>query len=277
MDSYSCDGLSLDVTDTGPESGRTVIALHGFPADRHCWDGVAAHLTANGYRVLAPDQRGYSPSARPAERARYARARLVDDVLALADAAGRERFDLIGHDWGGVVAWDLAAHHPGRVRSLAVLSTPHPAAFRSALFSGGQLLRSWYMAAFCIPRLPEAIFRWAGPERVAAGLTRDGVDPASALRYAERVTRPGAMTGPLNWYRALPHDLSRPVPKVEVPVLYLWGDHDRYLARAAAEATSRWVRGPYRFEVLEGAGHWLPEVEAQRLAAPLLAHLDGAR
>jgi pimeloyl-ACP methyl ester carboxylesterase len=217
---------------------------------------------------LAPDQRGYSPGARPPGRRSYTLDRLDADVLALADAAGAERFDLLGHDWGAAVAWDLAARRPDRVRSLTALSTPHPAAFREALLRG-QLLRSWYMLLFQLPALPELLIGAGG----AAALEKGGLDALSARRYAERFSPRGALTGPLNWYRAMPFGLRDPTPDVSVPVLYVWSTGDRYLGRPAAEATARHVRGPYRFEVLEGVSHWLPETAAARLAPLIVDHL----
>jgi pimeloyl-ACP methyl ester carboxylesterase len=276
MDSYQHDGFVFEVSDWGPGDGRLLIALHGFPEDRQCWQAVAGAASLSGRRVLAPDQRGYSPLARPADRAAYTRENLCSDVLGLADSAGAERFDLIGHDWGGIVAWELAARNPERVRSLTVLSAPHPSAFRQALFRGGQVWRSWYMAVLQIPWLPEAGAELAGAGRIAASLRRDGVDPSSAERYAARLSKPATATGPINWYRAMPLELSHPTPQVRVPTLYVWGNRDRYLSRAAAEATAGFVGGPYRFEVLGGAGHWLPETESDRVVPLLLAHLDSA-
>jgi pimeloyl-ACP methyl ester carboxylesterase len=276
VDTYHHDGFVFEVSEWGPDDGRLLIALHGFPEDRQCWQAVAAATSLSGRRVLAPDQRGYSPLARPPERAAYTRERLGLDVLALADSAGADRFDLVGHDWGGIVAWELAARSPERVRSLTVLSTPHPSAFRRALFRGGQVWRSWYMAVLQVPWLPEAGASLVGAERIAASLRGDGLDASSAARYAARLARPATATGPINWYRAMPLDLSHPTPEVRVPTLYVWGDRDRYLSRAAAEATAGFVDGPYRFEALEGAGHWLPETEGDRVVPLLLAHLDSA-
>jgi len=273
MDTFEHEGLTFDVSEAGPPDGAVVIALHGFPQDRRSWDPLARELSAAGRRVLAPDQRGYSPLARPAGRAPYRRSRLVSDILALADTAGATTFDLIGHDWGGMVAWDLASRHPRRVRTLTVFSTPHPAAFRDALVRGRQLLHSWYMAALQIPWLPEATARAAGPGRVGAALHRDGLSHEAASRYAARICSPSSARGPIGWYRAMPLDWRRAVPAVDVPTLYAWGARDPYLTRAAADATARYVTAAFRFEVLEAAGHWLPENDAVRLGPVVLRHL----
>jgi pimeloyl-ACP methyl ester carboxylesterase len=280
MERFINAGFSFEVTDTPPGdscgAGQVAVLLHGFPQDRRCWDGVTPALAAAGYRVLAPDQRGYSAGARPAARSAYTLARLAGDVLALADAAGAERFHLVGHDWGGGLAWYLAAHHPGRLISVASLSVPHPEAFLRALISSSQAARSWYIAAFQVPRLPELAFSRRGGDAMRAALIRTGLDPANAAHYAARATDPAAMRGPLNWYRALPLGLRQRTGRIRVPALLLWSDGDRFLSRAAAERSGRYVDGPYRFEVLDGVSHWLPEEAPERVAAFLLQHFARA-
>ena len=155
---FASDSLSFTVRDVGPIDGPVVIALHGFPQTSASWDLVAPLLADAGYRVLAPDQRGYSTGARPRAVRAYRMDRLTADVLALADAAGAERFHLLGHDWGAAVSWALASRHADRVASLSAVSVPHPAALARAL-RGRQALRSWYIAAFQLPWLPERLLR----------------------------------------------------------------------------------------------------------------------
>lgn len=273
MHTFVRDGLTFDVTDEGPAEGRVVIMLHGFPEDRECWSAVIPQLTAAGYRVLAPDQRGYSPGARPKGRRAYVLSELAEDVLALADVAGADRFDVVGHDWGAGVAWELAARHPKRVRTMTTLTVPHARAMQDAFFRSRQLLHSWYMLFFQIPWLPEFLMRLAGVERSAQQFEKDGLDPASAHRYATRMHDPKAMTGPINWYRALPFGARHPMPAVELPVLYIFGDRDRYLTRYSAERTARYVTGPYRFELLEGVSHWVPTAAPEVVAEMVLEHL----
>jgi pimeloyl-ACP methyl ester carboxylesterase len=274
---YGHDGLTFDVSDAGRSDGRVVILLHGFPEDRHCWDRLTGPLTGAGYRVLAPDQRGYSPGARPAGPRAYGLASLAADVRALADAGGADRFDLVGHDWGAVVAWYLAGHFPGRVRTLTALSVPHPAAFRRALGHSTQALRSSYMLFFLMPRVPEALIHRGGERRFATALQRSGLEESTARRYAARAADPAALTGPLNWYRALPFAARDPVGPVTTPTLLLWGEYDRFLTRAAAEGCARHVTGPYRFLPLAGATHWLPSESPGAVAAPLLEHLAAVK
>ncbi len=276
MDRYTHERLTFDVTEKGPPDGRVVILLHGFPEDRHCWEQVATSLADRGYRVLAPDQRGYSPGAQPAGRRSYTLSRLAGDVLALAAAAGADRFDVVGHDWGAVVAWYLAGAHRDCVRSLAALSVPHPRAFAEAMLRSRQPLRSWYMLGFQVPKLPELALSPAGGRRFSDLLQRRGLDAESARRYARRATSAGAMTGPLNWYRALPFDLGNRVGPVAVPTLFLWGEQDRFITPLAAQRCGRHVTGPFRFVPLPEADHWLPSGSPGVVAALLLEHLDGA-
>jgi pimeloyl-ACP methyl ester carboxylesterase len=253
-------GLLLDVRDEGPPHGAPVLLLHGFPQDRTCWDRVSPVLHAAGLRTLAPDQRGYSPGARPTGRGAYRLELLVEDAVAVLDAAGLERAHVVGHDWGGIVAWALAAHRPERTASLTVASVPHPRALARSLVSSGQGLRSAYVGAFQLPRVPEALLR----PRLGELLRRSGLPAAEAARYAARMEEPGALTGALNWYRALPLSRLR-TGAVDVPTTYAWGNRDLALGRRAAELTAEHVHGPYRFVELD-AGHWLPETRPELLA-----------
>jgi pimeloyl-ACP methyl ester carboxylesterase len=279
MERFGNDGFSFDVTDTpaagGSSTEQVCILLHGYPQDRHCWDAVTPALAGAGYRVLAPDLRGYSARARPASRRAYALPRLAGDVLALADAAGVERFHLVGHDWGASLAWYLTGHHPGRVISLGALSVPHPEAFLRALATSSQAVRSWYMVAFQLPGLPELALSRRGGRAMQAFLMRTGLDPENAGRYAARAADRAAMRGPLNWYRALPFGLRDRTDRIDVPTLFLWSDGDRAISRTAAELCGRYVNGPYRFEILGGVSHWLPEEAPEQVTALLMQHLAG--
>jgi pimeloyl-ACP methyl ester carboxylesterase len=274
MDRFRNAAFSFEVSDTGGghRPGGVVILLHGFPQDRHCWERVTPTLAGSGYRVLAPDLRGYSPGARPAARSAYRNSELAADVLALADAAGAERFHLAGHDWGAALAWYLAGRHPERVASLAALSVPHPQAFAQALVSSSQLVRSWYMAACQLPWLPERVLGRRGGLGFRDTLVRTGLDQASADRYATRAADPAGLRGPLNWYRAMPLRLREPAGPVQVPTMFIWGNRDRFVARTAAELCGRHVTGPYRFAELDGASHWLPERSPDQVAALLAEH-----
>lgn len=276
LGSYERDGLRFEVTDAGQADGRVVIMLHGFPEDRFSWSALTGPLVDDGYRVLAPDQRGYSRSAAPARRRAYRLRELVADVLTLADSAGAERFDLVGHDWGSLVSWALAHSHPERVRSLCALSVPHPRAMRHAMSRSAQAFTSSYALFFQLPWVPEHLLVRGGGRMLADGLERSGLDRATAQRFASRAAEPAAMTGPLNWYRAVPLDLGSLPGPVTVPTLFVWGDRERFVTASAAQACARWVRGPYRFVTLAGRTHWLPTTAAEEIAPILGDHLAAA-
>ena len=272
MKEFTRSGLVFDVDDTGPVDGPAVVLLHGWPQDRNAWDRVTPALVDHGLRVLAPDQRGYSPRARPSGRAAYRMAELVDDVVALVDTAGLQRVHLVGHDWGGAVAWAFAERHPERLTALTVLSTPHHRAMAWAFRHGDQARRSWYMGAFQLPVLPELVLRW----QLAGVLRRSGLPEADASRYAVRFRQPGAASGGLAWYRALAPrgGAADPPPsgahRISVPTTYVWGRRDPALGRAAAERTATCVAADYRFVELD-AGHWLPETRPVDVVAAITA------
>ena len=254
-----------------------MLLLHGFPQSSWSWRRQLVRLAGAGYRAVAPDQRGYCPGARPAAAAEYAVPHLVADVLAVADTMEMPTFDLVGHDWGGMLAWVVGARHPDRVRSLAVVSTPHPEALRDALLGGDrdQAERSGYLALFQRAEEPERLL--LGEDGAGDGLrhmfSSTGLDPALAEEYVASLVQPGALTAALDWYRAMdPADVDG-LPPVIVPTLYVWSTGDAALGRAAAESTAERVAGRYRFEVLDGVSHWIPEAAPDDLNRLLLEHL----
>lgn len=297
---FDRDGLTFDLDDShdGESSPPrdVVVLLHGWPQDRRAWRSVTPHLVEGGLRVLAPDLRGYSPGARPPDPAAYEITESVADVIALADAAGAQRVHVVGHDWGGALAWVVASRHPERVASLTVLSTPHPAAMAWAFKNGDQARRSAYMVFFALPVLPAAIFKRA----TRRFLVRSGLPSDLAAMYGQRMGRPGAARASLNWYRAslplrqmLQERLGRgrsqaPNGSAErakdasaiVPTTYVWGSKDAALGRDAAERTGVVMRraaeragldpdAVYRFVELE-VGHWLPEKRPAEVADAIL-------
>ncbi len=276
MDSFRRDGLTFDVRDAGPGDGEPVVLLHGFPQDSTAWDRVAPLLHRQGIRTLAPDQRGYSPMARPLGRSHYRLRETVGDVLALLDAAGLDSAHVVGHDWGGIVAWGLAASHPDRVRTLTALSVPHPAAMAAAMLTSDQGLRSFYMGLFQLPLMPELLLLAGDGAVLRRALHRGGLDDAVVDHYVRRLQEPGALSAALNWYRALPWARQDPVGTVRVPTLHVWSTGDAFLGRAATEATQRFVEAPYRLEVLDGVQHWIPELAADRVAELVVGHVRTA-
>ena len=280
MTEYRRAGLTFDVEDAGPADGEAIILLHGFPANRSSWDGVAPILNQAGFRTLAPDQRGYSPRARPRDRRAYRIDELADDVIALLDAADIQRAHIVGHDWGGGVAWELAATHHKRVASLTAVSTPHPRALMRSMVTSTQAFHSWYMVAMQLPWLPERMLLRRprrGGEPLRYQLMSSGLSQDVAVEYCAHLADPAALTAAINWYRALP--LAPPwraAHDITVPTTYVWGSADPVLGRKAAELTGRFVGGPYRFAPLEGVGHWVPETEAETLAPLILERVGDA-
>ena len=261
----------------GPENGRPVLLLHGFPQTSWAWRFQLTALAEAGYRAVAPDQRGYSPGARPRAVSAYATEHLVSDVLALADAMEMDTFDLVGHDWGGMVSWMLATHAPDRIRSLTVVSTPHPLALHHALVAGDaeQQRRTDTMEAFRQAKVPEKLL--LGPDGSGSGLVTlfsgSGLSDDDVEAYLAVLTEPGAMTAALNWYRAMDVKSLLDLKPIAVPTLYVWSTDDAALGRIAAEATSECVTGPYLFEMLVGVNHWIPETAPWDLSRMLLSHL----
>ncbi|MDQ1704679.1 MAG: hypothetical protein QOF18_1045 [Frankiaceae bacterium] len=272
MQEFSRQDMAFDVKDSGPADGDVVVLLHGYPENRTSWDAVTPLLTDQGLRVLAPDQRGYSPRARPRRRRDYRMTELVADVLALVDASGAERVHVVGHDWGGAVAWAFAASHPDRLHTVTSLTTPHPRAMAASMVRSTQLLHSWYMLFFQLPVLPELVVTSGGGTRMRQALQRAGLPPEAVDRYVTPLQQPGAARAALNWYRGLP--FSKPLRgKIQVPALYVYATGDAFLGRKAADLTGRYVAAPYRFEVLEGASHWIPEEKPETVAQLLLEHI----
>ena len=266
------EGITLDVRDEGPREGEPVVLLHGFPQDSRCWDDVSPLLHTAGLRTLAPDQRGYSTAASPRSVSAYRVSALAADVLAVMDAAAVPSAHVVGHDWGGAVAWYLGSRHADRVTTLTVLSTPHPAALARSMTRSLQPLRSWYTLAVQVPVVPEQVLaRTLGP-----ALRLSGLPAGLAAEYGQRFGSPEALHGPLAWYRAVvrrpPWQLGRPASAardVGVPTTYVWGRHDPALGRAAARDTAHHVSGDYLFVELD-AGHWLPELHPQEVAGAIV-------
>jgi pimeloyl-ACP methyl ester carboxylesterase len=252
---FRFDGLAL-----GPREGALVLLLHGFPQFADWCLPVMQRLAEAGYRAVAVDQRGYSAGARPLAVEEYALPKLVADALGFADALGAARFHLVGHDWGGAVAWACAAAVPQRLHSVSVLSTPHLDAFAAALRSDPkQMALSLYMLLFKAPGHLAEKALLAADAAALRGAYKGKVPEALVERNVRRMRDGGTLTAALNWYRATSFQGGGAIGKVEVPTLYMWGDQDQALGETAALATAAEVTGPYRFERLEGKSHWLIE------------------
>lgn len=265
-------GLTFDVRAGGPVDGEPVLLLHGFPQHSGEWDGVVPALHSAGLRTYALDQRGYSPGARPAAVEDYRMAECVADAGAVLDALHVESAHVVGHDWGSLVAWHLAARHPGRVRTLTAVSVPHPAAMSQAMSNDPeQRVRSSYIKLFQQNDKAERVLLAddaAALRRLLAGVGEERVDA-----YARPMLEPGALTAALNWYRAMSRvDMAGTGP-VTVPTTFVWSDGDVAVGQVAAEACAGQVTGDYRFLALPGVTHWIPDEAPAALADAVLSRI----
>lgn len=267
--------LTFDVTVAGPDDGTPILLLHGFPESSASWRPVTPRLVRAGLRVIAPNQRGYSPDARPERVEDYRFDRLVGDVVGLLDAYDVESAHLVGHDWGAAVAWQVAGGHPERIRSLTAVSVPHPAAFGWALREDAdQQRRSGYIGLLRQEGKAETVLLEDDSRRLRA-MFGDGNDPELVEEHVRLLSQPGALTAAMNWYRAMTRAFGD-VPPVRVPTTYVWSTADPALGPAAAKRCAEFVDAPYRFVVLDGASHWIPEEHPDALADAILARVAQA-
>jgi pimeloyl-ACP methyl ester carboxylesterase len=251
--------------------GPGVILLHGFPETSAMWTGLLEAAASEGFRAVAFDQRGYSPGSRPDPVSAYAVPELVADVVAVADAAGFATFHLVGHDWGCVVGWAVAAQHPERVRSWAALSIPHPGVLLASVRDDPPA----YIRFFQTPWLPELVFTWGGLALLRNGVYA-GMPDDQRSEYLAVFAEPGALTAALDWYRALGTSLDAIGRlEVEAPVLFVWGRREFWVDPAARERQREFIRGPYR-ELEVDAGHWLIQERGPQVTGAILAHIRAA-
>ncbi len=269
------NGVKLHVVEAGPADGPLVILLHGFPDFWWGWRHQIEFLAAQGFHVIAPDGRGYNLSDKPSGVRTYRLDTLAADVVALADFYTTGTFRLVGHDWGGVVAWHVGALYPHRIERLAILNAPHPDAFmRFVRRHLKQLLKSYYAMFFQLPLLPEIVLRawdFAWMRRALTGSSRPGTFSAEDLkRYVEAWSQPGALTAMLGYYRALGRRRWGPLARVRPPTLVLWGVRDAFLEPGAAKASLK-LCDAAQSHFFENAGHWVQLEESEAVNAALLA------
>jgi pimeloyl-ACP methyl ester carboxylesterase len=266
--------LVFDVEVQGPDDGEPVVLLHGFPQTNRSWRFQIDALSSAGYRVIAPNQRGYSPGARPTPVEAYGYRELTSDIRAIADALGVGTFHLAGHDWGGAVAWQIAGRHPEWLRTVTSVSTPHPQAFGQSL-GGEQAQRSSYVAMFQAEGAEHGMLanEMVGLRLIYLGA---GLSEEEAVPYLEALGTPEALGAALNWYRAASLVDIQDLGPITMPTTYIWSTNDPALGRDAAEATAGCVDGPYRFVELEGVDHWVPEHAPDAVTAALLERFASA-
>ena len=271
------DSVVLHYVEAGEPENPLVVLLHGFPELWYAWRHQIEALAAE-FHVVAPDLRGYNRSEKPPGVGSYRLHRLVDDVVELVDHFGVERANVVGHDWGGVIAWEFGHRHPERLEHLAVLNAPHPGALDRELRSSTQLARSWYALFFQLPRIPEAILEradgWLGALLRTDPTNAAAFDEADIERYEHAISRPGALTAAIDYYRAFGRSqLRRWVglaesngrnPTVETETLVIWGEQDRALSTELLDGLDRWVPG-VRIERLPEASHWVQNDAPERV------------
>ena len=272
---FERDGVQLHAVTDGPEDGPLYMLLHGFPEFWYGWRYQIPVLAAAGYRVLAPDGRGYNLSGKPSEVKAYRMEELAADVLAIADQLGYRKMRLAGHDWGAAVAWYLALRYPERIEHLTILNVPHPAVLMRRLRRDPrQMLRSWYMAYFQLPWLPEAGFRAFNYRSCTQALIRTSrpgtFSPEDLERYREAWRQPGAVTGMINWYRALfRYRPALGTPTVQPPTSILWGVKDKFIGSdLAQESLGHCREGKLTF--FEEATHWVQLEEPEKVSQLLI-------
>ncbi|MGI8552644.1 MAG: alpha/beta fold hydrolase [Dehalococcoidia bacterium] len=276
----SVNGIRMHYVTEG--EGDLVVMLHGFPEFWYSWRHQIPALAAR-FRVVAPDQRGYNLTEKPRGVSSYRMGTLVEDIVDLIRVLGYERAVVVGHDWGGAVAWQLAITHPEVVRRLIVLNIPHPMAMARGLLTPRQLLRSWYIFYFQMPGLPELSLRannYAAIEQSFRGMAirKTAFSDEDIAAYKEAVARPGALTAAINWYRAAlrnPELLARrQAPAVQAPTLMIWGENDTALGKELTYGTDRWVRD-FRVHYIPNCSHWVQQEQPELVNRLMLDFLAG--
>jgi pimeloyl-ACP methyl ester carboxylesterase len=278
----SGDGVQLHTVLAGPEDGPLALLLHGFPECWYSWRHQIPALAEAGYRVAAPDQRGYNLSDKPRGVSSYGIDLITADIMALIRALGHERATVIAHDWGGVAAWRFAMDYPGAVEKLVVMNAPHPVALAKALRSDrSQQLKSWYMAFFQVPWLPEALLAFS-PEASARLFFQRAVARAGAFSdddlqiMAAAMAQPGAMQAMIHWYRAgFRYPPAGKAQTITAPTLLIWAEDDVALGKPLTYGLERWVPG-LELHYIPHCGHWVQNEAPQEVNERLLSFLDNA-
>jgi pimeloyl-ACP methyl ester carboxylesterase len=277
------NGVRLHYVEYG--KGPLILLLHGFPECWYAWRYQLPALAEAGYRVVAPDLRGYNLSDKPRGVHAYRMECFIGDVKGLIQTLGEDRAVVLGHDWGGVIAWQLAISEPQMVKKLIILNAPHPQRYLEALKTPGQLLRSWYVLFFQLPWLPELMIRSFGFAGLRQRLLNepvhaDAFDEVTVKVYQRALAQPGALTASLNYYRAgfrsLVRGLRPNIQPIEMPTLVIWGEQDRYLGADLLEGLEPWVKD-LTVERFADASHWVQAEVPERVNERMLQFLRPPR
>jgi pimeloyl-ACP methyl ester carboxylesterase len=271
----STNTIRLHTALAGPADGEPVILLHGFPDAWFGWEPQIEALAEAGFRVIAPDQRGYNLSDKPQGVTSYRMDVLVDDVLGLADTLGYERFSLAGHDFGAIVGWSLTRRSPDRLKRLVIANVPHPAVMRRYLRTHpSQMRKSWYAFFFQLPVLPELAAR-AGNWRFLISAMPDDLTEEERDRYREAWAQPNAITSMINWYRALLRHSGRSTPpsQIQVPTLMVWGQQDPHISYEMAPLSVDLCDNG-RLVTFQDATHWVMQDKPEQVSQLLIEHFS---
>ena len=277
----AANGIEFEVATLG-SGERLALCLHGFPEHAYSWRFQMKLLARLGYRVWAPNLRGYGNSTAPEGVAAYKLSTLVDDVLGLITASGAAETLLMAHDWGGILAWQIGMFHAAAIDRLVIMNVPHPGRVKDVFWRSGQFLKSWYMFVFQIPALPEAMLRRNGGKAIAQIFRnnvrrKENFTDADLAVYQDNAMRPGGLTAMVNWYRALFRFGGLPranFPMIETPTLFLWGDADFALSVQTALGTETYASN-LTFRRLDGVSHWVQQEAPEAVNAMLEAWLTG--
>ena len=267
------NGIRLHTALAGPEDGEPVFLLHGFPDAWFGWEIQIGPLAEAGFRVIAPDQRGYNLSDKPKGVSNYQMNTLGDDILGLADAFGIDRFHLAGHDFGAMVGWNLAMRHPQRLQRLAIANVPHPVVMRNYLRTHpSQMLKSWYVFFFQLPGLPERVVKAKNWQSLISAMPND-LTAKKRDRYREAWAQPGAMTSMINWYRASLWQMrkSTEISQIRVPTLVLWGKQDPHISYEMASLSVDLCEAGH-LVTFEDATHWVMHDKPEEVNQLLIEH-----
>jgi pimeloyl-ACP methyl ester carboxylesterase len=282
----AANGIHFEVATMG-QGDRLALCLHGFPEHAYSWRYQAPLLARLGYRVWAPNLRGYGGTDSPPEVAAYKTRTLVEDVIALIKASGAKEVLLMAHDWGGALAWSVALIAPGLIQRLVILNLPHPACFARELRRPVQLAKSWYIFFFQVPWLPEFLLSRGQGRVIAESIRRTSCNrarfPDAVIEvYRQNAARPGGLHAMINWYRAalrygaLGRSRRGAIPVIKTPTLFLWGDSDVALSIRTTRGTEKYVQN-LTFRIFPGVSHWIQQEAPEEVNAMLDAWLTGAR
>lgn len=275
-----CNGITMHYVTMGPRDGKPVLLLHGFPEFWYSWRYQMPALAELGYFLIVPDQRGYNLTDKTPP---YDVETLMEDIVALLDHLEVDTCPLVGHDWGGVLAWSLASYYPDRFERVVVMNAPHPNAYLDALKSSTQLFKSWYIYLFQVPKLPEWLLsrrNCRALRRIYAQVPETYMNEEDAQHYVDAMLQPGALSAALGWYRAIPaqtrkHGGSLPNPIIQQPTLVIWGENDPALGKACNRTLAKYVPN-LELHYLPDATHWVQMDHPDEVNAHLKRFLSQA-